>query len=285
MSELQKHHIIDLFVWVDDQLDELGIGDRLGVNGGRPTGRPPSMSSSEIITIAIWSGLTESHKTMKHVYQWIKREYSDCFHRLPAYKNFVLLIHRNLGNMTNLLLATLNYSAHLRLLDSTMLPVCKLARADRHKVAKGVADFGKNHQGWHYGFKLHAGIDKEGHFTGLCFSAANIYDAQRMEKLIWGDTKIVVGDRLYGASVMTKKIYKNHGVITIAPPHPKQNKKIMTKTQHKLLKLRTKIEAVFDNLKEHMNLVTSFPRSVKGYFVHYIRILLGYQMKMLGGVS
>jgi hypothetical protein len=29
-----------------------------------------------------------------------------------------------------------------------------------------------------------------------------------------------------------------------------------------------------------MHLVSSFPRSVHGYAVHYLRILLGYQMRM-----
>jgi hypothetical protein len=35
----------------------------------------------------------------------------------------------------------------IRFMDSTMLHVCKLVRANRHKVAKGIAGFGKNWQG------------------------------------------------------------------------------------------------------------------------------------------
>jgi hypothetical protein len=149
----------------------------------------------------------------------------------------------------------------------------------KHKVAKGTAALGKNHQGWHYGFKLHASIDTQGIFTGLCFTPADKYDAQQMGKLVIGATKILVGDSHYGASVMTKILHRKQGIITVAPPHYKQRKKLMTKTQRKLLRMRTKIEATFDYLKEHMYLVSSFPRSVKGYFVHYVRILLGYQMR------
>jgi hypothetical protein len=47
-------------------------------------------------------------------------------------------------------------------MDSTMLEVCKLVRASRHRVALGIAAFGKNHQSWHYGFKLHAAINPQG---------------------------------------------------------------------------------------------------------------------------
>jgi hypothetical protein len=64
----------------------------------------------------------------------------------------------------------------------------------------------------------------------------------------------------------------------VAPPHYKQRKQIAATWQMLLLHLRPKIEATFDYLKEHKYLVTSFPRSVQGYFVHYLRVLLGYQM-------
>jgi len=279
MNALCKDNIVDLFVWVDDRLLELGISRRCEV------GRPPSLTSSEIATILIWDGLTETRKTMKNLYRYIAREYADCFPNLPTYKNFVMLIHSNLESIALLLLSTLDYSATLRFVDSTMLEVCKYARVNNHKVARGVAKLGANHQGWHYGFKLHASINRDGVLTGVCFTPANAYDAQHMEKTLRGATKIVVGDSHFGARVMTEKLQSKQGIITVAPPHYKQKQKVATKEQIRLLKQRTKIEAVFDYLKEHMNLVTSFPRSIKGYFVHYIRILLGYQMRVLGGVS
>jgi len=50
----------------------------------------------------------------------------------------------------------------------------------------------------------------------------------------------------------------------------------MPEWQHKLLTFRSKIESVFDYLKEHLHLVSSFPRSVMGYLLHYVRILLAY---------
>ncbi len=271
MSALQRHHIVDLFVWVDDSLPE-----QLPNPKG---GRPPILSRSEILTILIWDGLTESHKNLSAIHSWIKREYADCFPKLPAYQNFVARCHQALPDMVWLLQTLLQYNAQLRFADSTMLPVCKNIRADRHRVAKSVAAWGKNWQGWHYGFKLHASIDHENNLTGICFTPADVYDAQRMEELVKGSTKVMVGDSHYGASVMRKRLWKKYGIIVIAPPHYKQRKKVMSGLQHLLLTLRPKIEATFDYLKEHMYLVSSFPRSVRGYFVHYIRVLLGYQMR------
>lgn len=267
MRALQKHHIVDLFVLVDDNLPKQV---KPGVKS--------TLRDSELLTILIWDGLTEPHKNLKSVYNWIDREYIDYFPRLPKYQNFVAHVHRLMPQMIWFLQTTLATAATLRFADSTMLPVCKPIRADRHKVAKGVAQFGKNWQGWHYGFKLHASIDHKNRLCALVFTPASEHDNQHMEKLVNGHTRVLVGDSHYGGSVMRKRLWQKHKTIVIAPPHHTQKKKLATDWQIQLLHMRPKIEATFGKLKEQHFLVTSFPRSVKGYFVHYIRTLLGYQM-------
>ena len=221
---------------------------------------------------------SEPHKTLKAVYSWIARDYPDYFPCLPKYQNFVAHCHRLLPVTVWLLQSLLRYDARLRFADSTMLEVSKNHRANRHKVAESVAAWGKNWQGWHYGFKLHASIDQDNNLTGICFTPADGYDAQSMEQLVKGATKVLVGDSHYGASPMRKRLWKQYGILVVAPPHYKQNKKLMSGLQFLLLRMRSKIEATFDYLKEHMHLVTSFPRSVNGYAVHYLRVLLGYQV-------
>lgn len=272
MLFLQSHHITDLYCLIDDTVPKV-----LKPKGGRP----PVLSDSELTTILIWNALTVRQKTLKAVYQWVKLYHGADFPKLPSYSAFVDHCHRLTPLLIQLLAQLLNQEALVRLMDSTMIEVCKRARADSHKVAKSVAKFGKNHQGWHYGFKLHASIDRNGKFCGLALTPANVHDAQMMPAILNGQTKVAVGDGAYTARVMSELIWKNYGTIVISPPHPKQTKKIMTRWQYLLLKLRPKIESVFDYLKEHLHLVTSFPRSVKGYLLHYVRILLGYQMLVI----
>lgn len=270
MQALQKQHIVDVFVWVDDLLPEQ-----------IQTGRKSILRDSELLTILIWDGLTESHKNLSSLYAWIQREYRDCFPRLPRYQNFVAHVHRLLPRMVWLLRSLLVSGAPLRFADSTMLPVCKPIRANRHKVAKSVAQFGKNWQGWHYGFKLHAAIDHQNRFAALVFTPASEHDNQHMEQLVNSDTKLLVGDSHYGGSVMRERLWKRYKTVVIAPPHFSQRKKVATSWQILLLHMRPKIEATFGRLKEQRYLVTSFPRSVQGYFVHYLRVLLGYQMSLV----
>jgi hypothetical protein len=264
MRALQKQYIVDVFVWVDD----------LVAQPVKP-GQKPVLKDSELLTILLWDGLTEPHKNLSRVYSWIEREYQDCFPRLPKYQNFVAHCHRLLPTLVWLLQALLASNAPLRLCDSTMLPVCRTVRADRHKVAKGIAAFGKNHQGWWYGFKLHAGVNQKGSFAALCFTPANEYDAQKLEQLVNQATKVVVGDSHYAASPMRKRLWKRYGIVVVAN---NRKRALMTEWQQILLAMRQKVEATFGKLKEQHFLVTSFPRSVAGYFVHYLRVLLGYQL-------
>jgi len=145
-------------------------------------------------------------------------------------------------------------------------------------VAKSIAAFGKNHQGWHYGFKLHVACNLKGHLSAIYFTPANEHDAQVIPRLVNDQTKLGIGDGAYNASVMRRQIWQKYGCFILAPPHPKQDKKIATHLQIAFLKVRPKIECVFDYLKEHLHIVTSFPRSINGYLLNYVRNLLAYQV-------
>jgi hypothetical protein len=251
MLFLQAHHIVDLFCWVDQCIET------------KPyiTGRPALLSESEVITILIWNTIVLKQKTLKDVHAFMCTYHNNDF-KLPKYSTFINHCHRVLPQMYRLLNQLLCDTESIRLMDETMLPVCKNHRIDNHKVVKDIAQFGKNWQGWHYGFKLHASTSLDGRLRGLCLTPANIYDAQVVVKILNEHCQIAVSDTLYGAKVMGKIIKDRFGTVIIAPPWPSQKKKLATTFQLDLLNQRSKIECVFDYLKEHLNLVTSFPRGV-----------------------
>lgn len=288
MRILQKHNIIDIFVWVDDSLPkELRYSSKSVIKGSRSSnrkvGRPAALSVSEIITILLFSNLTAPQRLLKGIWKWAITNHNDDF-KLPCYSKFVECCHRAIPHMERLLKELLVSDASLRFIDSTMLPVCRRCRADSHKVAKGYADWGKNHQGWWYGFKLHAAIDEKGNLAAIWFTPANAADSQQIPKLVDDNTDIAVGDGGYNADVMRRHMWRDHKCFILAPPHHKQNKRLALNIEIDLLKAREKIECVFDYLKNHLNLVTSFPRSIKGYLLNYLRNLLGYQVGKIMGV-
>ena len=267
--------ITTLFTLLDDHLQRKGIKE----------GRPSILTDSEVLTMLLWCTILLRQKHLKDIYKFISYYHATEFPKLPSYKNFVLHAHRLIPKMLELLESGLAISP-VQFVDSTMLPVCKLDRANFHKVAKGVADFGKNWQGWHYGFKLHASVNDKGQLCSFHFTPASGYDAQalpHLQSIQKREVKVMVGDGTYNATVMRNKLWERYSVFILAPPHPKQKKKLTSKWQHLLLRARPKIEAVFDYLKNHLSLVTSFPRSISGYFLNYLRHLLAYQM--MRGVS
>lgn len=260
--------ITTLYVIVDDYLPE----------PSKKAGRPSALSDAEMITILVWCTALLRLKTIRDLYEFIQLYHRKDFPLLPDYSSFVRHCSRLNPLLVSLLRNSLQEDSRIQLVDSTMLPVCKIVRADHHKVAKSVADFGKNHQGWHYGFKLHATVNEQGQLCGFYFSPASFHDAQALPFLIRGTLRrIIVGDGGYNASVMRDKIWKESRSFVLAYPHPKQKKKLMASWQKLLLRARPKVECVFDYLKNHLNLVSSFPRSVKGYFFNYLRHLLAYQ--------
>jgi hypothetical protein len=271
MRVLRSHHLIPLYVMVDDQLPLKQI----------KCGRQATLRDSEVVTILAFNLLTCQQQTLRQVYDWVSQYHLSDFPHLPTYQNFVKHCHRVVPELTNLLQSLLASEAELRFMDSTMLEVCRLVRRRFHKVAKGYAKTGYNHQGEHYGFKLHASIDNDGRLCAFIFTDALGHDSRAIPYLVNQHTKVAVGDTGY-RSALHRKLHKLWGTIFITPPHYKQKKQILTKSQLKLLRRRPKIECVFDYLKQHLHLQSSFPRSMQGYALHYLRILLGYQLLMLG---
>jgi hypothetical protein len=269
MRLLRSHHISKLVEVVDTFFPREAPNPR----GGRPV----ILHQNEVVGLLVFSCLVAPQRTLKGVYIWSQTYYYRRFH-LPAYKSWVRKCHQALPMMLVLLDQLLVKNAPLRFMDSTMLEVCRLVRANRHHVAKGVADFGKNHQGWHYGFKLHAACNLNGNLCAIWFTPANESDSQQIPHLVNDATRVAVADGGYTASVVRRKMWLKHHAYILSPPHPKQKNQVLTSWQYLLQGKRPKIECTFDYLKEHLNLVSSFPRSVMGYFVHYIRILLSYQL-------
>lgn len=269
MLFLQSHHIVDLYCWVAEQLPS-----------HYTTGRPCLMNNTEMVTVLLWCTVTLKQKTFRDIYDTLCLYHHHDF-AVPSYQTFVRRAHAVLPDMLILLESLLVATEPIRIVDATMLPVSKPHRVDSHKVAKNIATFGKNWQGWHYGFKLHASISLDGKLCGLALTSANIYDAHVLPKILNTHCVLAVGDTLYGAKVIGKIIRDHYDTVIIAPPWPSQKRKLAAPWQIGLLCQRLKIESVFDYLKEHLHLVSSFPRSVTGYVLHYVRILLSYQIMAL----
>ena len=63
MLSLEAHHIVDLFVWVDDHLPK-----QTHAHGGRPS----LLQDSELVTLLIWNAIVLHQKTMKDIHTFTR---------------------------------------------------------------------------------------------------------------------------------------------------------------------------------------------------------------------
>lgn len=193
MRLLRAHHIPDLVSVVNSFLPRK-LPDPRG-------GRPVKLHSNEVIALLIFSSLAAPQRTLTGIYNYSQVHFYRRFN-LPAYRSWMKKCHEALPDMLFILDKLLAKDASLRLIESTMPEDCRQVRANSCKVAKGVASFGINHQGWHYGFKLHAAVNAKGQLCAVHFTPANESDSQQIPYLVNDACIVAVGDGGYTASVM-----------------------------------------------------------------------------------
>src|SRR5215475_15533608 len=106
MRVLHSHHILPLFVWVDDAVASAGQTQK-------KTGRPATLRDSEVVTILAFNLLTVQQQTIRQVYDWVDQYHGSDFPRLPNYQNFLKHCHRVVPQLNTLLSSLLESEAPL----------------------------------------------------------------------------------------------------------------------------------------------------------------------------
>lgn len=242
-------------------------------------GRPSMLSISEMVTICIIGQVYEISCLLR-LYELVKDCFSKDF-RLPSYKNFVCgmnSVSKSLLLFISTVVSTRNTTkGDICFVDGTKIEVCKIYREKRHKTMKKLATKSKSTIGWWYGLKLHVICDRKGNILKLKITTATTGEREVLSSFLDElHDSIIVGDAGYVSSELDLKASENHNILLTAKR--KNMKTISTLWQNKAMNMRSRIETVFDVLKERYGLVTSLPRSITGYLAHYIRCLFGYMV-------
>ncbi len=103
-------------------------------------------------------------------------------------------------------------------------------------------------------------------------------DERKVLEEMWNNIfGMIIADAGYVSKKLEKKAFDS-GKIFLSGVRANM-KKIMTETEHQLLKPRQLVETVYSVLKLRMGLETTLPRSPLGYFAHYIWCITAYQLK------
>jgi hypothetical protein len=245
---------------------------------GNPAKRPSIMSKSEIITITILFQLS-GFRTFKHFYiSYVQKHMKDDFPSTVSYNRFTELMQQNLMPMT-LFLKTccLGKCTGISFIDSTPVRVCKSKRIANNKVFKGIATTGKSTMGWFHGFKLHIIINDKGEILNFTITAANVDDRTplKQERFIDKIYGKLFADKGYIGKELTQLLFVD-GVHLITSVRNNMKNSLMSMSDKILLRKRSIIETVNDELKNICQIEHSRHRSFGNFLSNIIAGLIAY---------
>ena len=163
-------------------------------------------------------------------------------------------------------------------IDSTPIRVCNNKRISNNKVFKGIANIGKSTMGWFYGFKLHIIINEIGQIIDFQISQGNVDDRQPLKsgkllKNIWGK---LYGDKGYINHTLSEMLFGDHNIHLITGIRKNMKNQLMSLKDKIMLRKRSIIETINDQLKNICQVEHSRHRSFHNFINNLLAALVAY---------
>lgn len=240
--------------------------------------RDASLCDSEVITILI-AFHNGQFRNFKHFYlHYVCVHLKKDFPGLVSYNRFIELSHRHaLVFMLFLQYARKGECTGISFIDSTVLRVCHNKRIKRNKVFKGIAEVGKSTMGWFFGFKLHLIINDKGEILSFYLTKGNTDDRDvktitKMTKEIFGR---LFGDKGYISKALSDLLFGN-GIQLITQVRRNMKKQALSNEEKILLRKRSVIETVNDELKNMCQVEHTRHRSISGFLLNIMGAIAAY---------
>ena len=269
--------LLELFCAVDDfckEMDEEQIGKLLS-DGEQQRRRVGQLSDSEALTIMIHFHQSQ-YRNFKAYYQQHVQEYLQAeFPQLISYGRFVQRMPRMLGWLCLYLFSRLGACSGISFVDATFIAVCDNRRMNQHKVFKGIATRGKGSTGWSFGFKLHLVVNECGELLAIYLTAANRHELKALPKLVKRLFGKLFGDMAYLSQPVFEHLMQQ-GIHLITKLKSNMKNKLMVMTDKLLLRKRSIIETINDQLKNISQIEHSRHRSPINFLVNLVSGLIAY---------
>jgi len=274
--------ITEIFVKVDDfclVFENEIAHKKLNPSSEKKTrNRKTGLCDSEIITllIAFHGG---QFRNFKHFYlHYVSTHMRKDFPGLVSYNRFIELSHRSaIAFMLFLHYKCKGECTGISFIDSTVLRVCHNKRIKRNKTFKGIAEVGKSTMGWFFGFKLHLIINDKGEILSFYLTKATVDDRDakaitKMTKEIFGK---LFGDKGYISKALSDILFGN-GIQLITAVRRNMKSKALSNEEKLLLRKRSVIETVNDELKNICQAEHTRHRSISGFLLNIISAIAAY---------
>lgn len=269
--------IEEIFCAVDDFCKNNDVNyEKTQLTTGKKTrNRSTKLTISEIITIIIYYQFSKYKDFKAYYLLHVCHNLKSAFPRLISYSRFIELLPRALNTMILFLHSNLAEPTGISFVDSTQIAVCHKKRIYRHKVFDGLAAIGYSSKGWYLGFKLHLICNHKGELISVKITTANTDDKQpipSMAKKLFGK---LFGDKGYISNKLSEELL-DKGVVLITSIRKNMKPRIMSLFDRLVLKKRTLIESINNQIKTKFDLEHSRHRSPLNGFTHMISTLIAY---------
>jgi hypothetical protein len=230
---------------------------------------------SEVMTIVIaFHG--SGAKTFKDFYTMtVLPQWRQDFPNLVSYTRFVELMPWCLMLLCCFATTRKGRMTGIAFIDSTPIAVCHPARARAHKVFQQQVGWTKNSIGWEFGFKLHLIINEHGELLAFKLTPANTDDRKPVPDMTQDLFGQLFGDRGYICQELFEQLYaRGLQLVTKAKKNMKQ--RLVKLIDRILLRKRSLIETVNDQLKNICQIEHSRHRSLWNFLVNLLAGLVAY---------
>lgn len=236
------------------------------------------LGMSEVMSILVYYH-NYGNRTFKDFYlKTVCKDLKSCFPNLVSYNRFIELVPMTLIPLIAYLkLKRLVKSDSITFIDSTKIKVCHNKRIKRNRTFEGIAEVGKSTMGWFYGFKLHIAINENGELCGANLSKGNVDD--RNENVLDEVLKNVQGKLFADKGYISKKLFENlfeQGITLVTSIRKNMKNRLMPLVDKLLLRKRSVIETVNDQLKNMCDIEHSRHRSPINFMVNMVAGLIRY---------
>lgn len=233
------------------------------------------MSPAEVMTLLILFQ-SSNHRDFKHYYtNHVACVLKRAFPNRVSYNRFIELAQSVLIPLCAYLHTRRVSSRGIAFVDSTPIKVCHNRRIGRHRTFAGIAQRGKDSVDWFYGFKLHLIVDDRGELVSFFVTPGNVDERKGLRKMAKFIKGKLFGDKGYISKALAEELW-DKGVQLVTRVRRNMKPVVLDDFDNLLLRKRTLIETINDQLKNIAQLEHSRHRSITGFMLNLLAALVAY---------
>ena len=269
--------LLNLFCHVDDfwqAFRPYWHGIMLAQGAGQRV-RTPRLSPSEIMTILIRFHQSHYRNFKAYYTEYVRTQLRSEFPDLVSYNRFVELTPTVIVPLLAYLQLCQGVCTGISFVDATAIKVCHNKRISRHKVFVGLAQRGKTTMGWFYGFKLHLVINDRGEILACQLTPGNVDDRKPLPQMAQTLFGKLFGDKGYISQPLFEQLF-SQGLELITSVRKNMKNRLTALSDKLLLRKRSIIETINDQLKNISQIEHTRHRSVANFLVNLFCGLIAY---------